>query len=238
MTTIVAVFGAIVFGCLVGVCGFWYGRTSLTRHWVALRLRQILPPSTNKSATSKAKLVRSSTLHLGQLAEIMDTTARHLRLGESLAASLQSAVKTNHCSVPLLTKLADECAQGEAIGDVCTRLTKITTSNDLRFVLRTFELAAIGGVGAILALERTAIVLRERATHIHDRYSQAAQALLSTRVLSWTPVVVAMWLIVTSSATRNYLILTPSGWVCVLLGVGFNLAGRKWMEKIISPSAS
>ena len=238
MTTIVAVFGAIAFGCLVAVCGFWYGRTWLTRRWVALRLRQILPSSANKSATSKAKLVRSSTLHLDQLAEIMDTTARHLRLGESLAGALRFAVTTNHCSVPLLTRFAEECAQGEAISEVCTRFTKTATSKDLLFVLRTFELAAIGGVGGILALERTAIVLRERATHIHDRYSQAAQALLSTRVLSWTPVVVALWLIVTSSAVRNYLILTPSGWICVLLGVGFNLAGRKWMEKIISPSAS
>ncbi|NQV96982.1 MAG: hypothetical protein HQ486_04230 [Acidimicrobiaceae bacterium] len=238
MTTIVAVFGAIAFGCLVAVCGLWYGRTWLTRHWVALRLRQILPSSANKSTASKAKLAKSSTLHLDQLAEIMDTTARHLRLGESLTGSLRFAITTNHCSVPLLTNLARECAQGEAISDVCKRLAKTATSNDLLFVLRTFELAATGGVGGILALERTAIVLRERATHIHDRYSQAAQALLSTRVLSWTPVVVALWLIITSSAVRNYLILTQSGWICVLLGVGFNLAGRKWMEKIISPSAS
>ena len=238
MTTIVAVFGAIAFGCLVAVCGFWYGQTWLIRRWVALRLLQILPSSANKLAGSGAKLVQSSTLHLNQLAEITDATARHLRLGESLARSVQSAVTTNHCNVPLLTNFAKECAQGEAISDVCERLSKTETSNDLLFVLRTFELAATGGVGGILALERTAIVLRERATHIHDRYSQAAQALLSTRVLSWTPVVVALWLIVTSSAVRNYLILTPSGWICVLLGVGLNLAGRKWMEKIISPSAS
>lgn len=182
--------------------------------------------------------MQSSTLHLNQLAEITDATARHLRLGESLAGSLRSAVTTNHYNVPLLTQFAEECAQGEAISDVCERLTKTATCSDLLFVLRTFELAATGGVGGILALERTAIVLRERATHIHDRYSQAAQALLSTRVLSWTPVVVALWLIVTSSAVRNYLILTPSGWICVLLGVGLNLAGRKWMEKIISPSSS
>jgi hypothetical protein len=35
---------------------------------------------------------------------------------------------------------------------------------------------------------------------------------------------------------RNYLILSPSGWICLLLGIGLNLAGRKWMHAIIAPS--
>ena len=87
-----------------------------------------------------------------------------------------------------------------------------------------------------MALERAAIVIRERATHIDDRLAQAAQALLSTRILSWTPLLVAGWLLVSSAPVRNYLILSPSGWICLLLGIGLNLAGRKWMHAIIAPS--
>jgi Flp pilus assembly protein TadB len=101
--------------------------------------------------------------------------------------------------------------------------------------LRTLELAATGGVGGVLALERAAIVLRERSVNIHDRKTQAAQAMLSTQVLSWAPVVVAGWLIVTSTAVRNFLLLSLAGWFCILLGVGFNYAGRKWMQTIVSP---
>ena len=237
MKYLVAIFGAVTFGCLVAVLGFWFARTWLTRQWIVTRFLQITPLGSKRLTALNIKLAQSSTLQLEQLAEVLDTTARHLRLGESLASALQAAVSTNHCDIRVLQNFARACTQGEAISDISQRLTKSATSNDQLFVLRTIELAATGGVGGVMALERAAIVLRERATHIHDRYSQAAQALLSTRVLSWTPLVVAGWLIITSSPVRNYLVLSFSGWVCLLLGIGLNLAGRKWMETIISPQA-
>jgi Flp pilus assembly protein TadB len=62
--------------------------------------------------------------------------------------------------------------------------------------------------------------------------------MLSTKVLSWAPVGVAGWLIVTSTSVRNFLILSASGWLCVLLGFGFNFAGRRWMQKIVAPAAT
>jgi len=237
MRHLVAIFGAVTFGCLVAVLGFWFARTWLTRQWIVTRFLQITPLGSKKLTALNIKLAQSSTLQLEQLAEVLDTTARHLRLGESLASALQAAVSTNHCDIQVLQNFARACTQGEAISDISQRLAKSATSNDQLFVLRTIELAATGGVGGVMALERAAIVLRERATHIHDRYSQAAQALLSTRVLSWTPLVVAGWLIITSGPVRNYLVLSFSGWVCLLLGIGLNLAGRKWMETIISPQA-
>jgi Flp pilus assembly protein TadB len=126
-------------------------------------------------------------------------------------------------------------SNGEAFGDAIKRLLDISVPSDLAFTLRTLELAATGGVGGVLALERAAIVLRERSVNIHDRKTQAAQAMLSTQVLSWAPVVVAGWLIVTSTAVRNFLLLSLAGWFCILLGVGFNYAGRKWMQTIVSP---
>ena len=101
--------------------------------------------------------------------------------------------------------------------------------------LRTHDRAATGGVGGVLALERAAIVLRERSTNINDRQMQASQALLSTKVLSWAPVAVAGWLIATSSSVRNFLILSISGWVCILFGLSLNYVGRRWMQTIVAP---
>ena len=111
-----------------------------------------------------------------------------------------------------------------------------TKDNDLIFALRTIDLAATGGGGGVLALERAAIVLRERSTNINDRQMQASQAMLSTKVLSWAPVAVAGWLVATSSSVRNFLILSVSGWVCILLGLSFNYVGRRWMQTIVTPA--
>ena len=119
--------------------------------------------------------------------------------------------------------------------DATKRLIPTAKTNELIFALRTIDLAATGGVGGVLALERAAIVLRERSTNINDRQMQASQALLSTKVLSWAPVAVAGWLIATSSSVRNFLILSVSGWVCILLGLSLNYAGRRWMQTIVAP---
>ena len=233
-----AFFGATIFGCLVAVCGFWFTQIRLTRVWVNQRLSQNILQSERNLPSSNVAQTQSSTSQLKQLAEVLDTTARHLRLGESFASALQSAVSSQYCAIQVLQSFSRACALGEAAGEISRRLIKTAKTRDQQFVVKILELAATGGVGGVMALERAAIVIRERATHIDDRFSQAAQALLSTRILSWTPLVVAGWLVVSSASVRHYLILSPSGWVCLLLGIGLNLAGRKWMQTIITPKVA
>jgi len=208
----------------------------MTKVWVNQRLSQNMPQLERNSLPRNLVLSQSSTLQLEQLAEVLDTTARHLRLGESFASALQAAVSSQHCVIQVLQNFSRACALGEAASEISRHLIKTAKTKDQQFVVKTLELAATGGVGGVMALERAAIVIRERATHIDDRFAQAAQALLSTRILSWTPLVVAGWLIASSAPVRHYLILSRSGWVCLLLGIGLNLAGRKWMHAIITPS--
>lgn len=238
MKHLVAIFGATIFGCLVAVCGFWFTQTRLTRVWVKARLSQNILQSERNSPSSNVSQTQSSTSQLKQLAEVLDTTARHLRLGESFASALQSAVSSQYFAIQVLQNYSRASASGEAVGEISRRLIKTAKTRDQQFVVKILELASTGGVGGVMALERAAIVLRERATHIDDRFSQAAQALLSTRILSWTPLVVAGWLVVSSASVRHYLILSPPGWVCLLLGIGLNLAGRKWMQTIITPKVA
>ena len=234
MRQIVAFVGAISFGCLVAVFGFWFVRTWLTRNWVSFRLGQI-NKVVSKRNVSDQKIISSSILQLEELAQLLDTTARHLRLGESLARAIQSAVATTQCTDQVLQGFARACSAGEAVDDVAQRILKTVKTNDQAFVIRTLELSATGGVGGVMAVERAAVVIRQRIVHIHDRHAQAAQALLSTRILSWTPLGVAVWLVITSGPVRHYLFISRSGWLCLLLGIGFNFAGRRWMAAIISP---
>ncbi|HBZ62450.1 MAG TPA: hypothetical protein DEO42_06555 [Acidimicrobium sp.] len=172
---------------------------------------------------------------LSTLSELLDATARNLRLGKSMASSIQSATETSTIKDSVINDLVATTTRGESFADATKRLIPTAKTNELIFALRTIDLAATGGVGGVLALERAAIVLRERSTNINDRQMQASQALLSTKVLSWAPVAVAGWLIATSSSVRNFLILSVSGWVCILLGLSLNYAGRRWMQTIVAP---
>ena len=172
---------------------------------------------------------------LSTLSELLDATARNLRLGKSMASSIQSATETSTIKDSVINDLVATTTRGESFADATKRLIPTAKTNELIFALRTIDLAATGGVGGVLALERAAIVLRERSTNINDRQMQASQALLSTKVLSWAPVAVAGWLIATSSSVRNFLILSVSGWVCILFGLSLNYAGRRWMQTIVAP---
>jgi Flp pilus assembly protein TadB len=173
---------------------------------------------------------------LSELSDLLDATARNLRLGKSMASALKTATETGTIKDPVIGELVALTTRGESFAEATKRLLPTAKTNDLIFALRTIDLAATGGVGGVLALERAAIVLRERSTNINDRQMQASQAMLSTKVLSWAPVVVAGWLVATSSSVRSFLILSVSGWVCILLGLSFNYVGRRWMQTIVTPT--
>ena len=239
MKLLFSLFGASGFAVLIFLCSTWYLQPFLIRQTVLRRLnRQSLMarlvgklPRRRVSPRLQSELIQQ----LSTLSELLDATARNLRLGKSMASSIQSATETSTIKDSVINDLVATTTRGESFADATKRLIPTAKTNELIFALRTIDLAATGGVGGVLALERAAIVLRERSTNINDRQMQASQALLSTKVLSWAPVAVAGWLIATSSSVRNFLILSVSGWVCILLGLSLNYAGRRWMQTIVAP---
>jgi Flp pilus assembly protein TadB len=240
MKLLLLLLGASIFAALMYSCGTWYLQPVLVRQIVLRRLNR---PSLMARLASKLprrrasiRLQIDSIQQLSTLSDLLDATARNLRLGRSMASALQAATETSSIKNSVVTELVSTTTRGESFADATKRLLPTTKTNELIFALRTIDLAATGGVGGVLALERAAIVLRERLTNINDRQMQASQALLSTKVLSWAPVAVAGWLIMTSSSVRSFLILSVSGWICILLGLSLNYAGRRWMQTIVSPA--
>ena len=239
MKLLFSLIGASGFAVLIYLCSTWYLQPFLIRQTVLRRLnRQSLMarlvgklPRRRVSPRLQSELIQQ----LSTLSDLLDATARNLRLGRSMASSLQAAADTSSVKNLVITELVTTTTHGESFADATKRLIPTAKTNELIFTLRTIDLAATGGVGGVLALERAAIVLRERSANINDRQMQASQALLSTKVLSWAPVAVAGWLISTSSSVRNFLILSISGWVCILFGLSLNYLGRRWMQTIVAP---
>jgi Flp pilus assembly protein TadB len=240
MRLIFLLLGATSFAALVFSIGTWYLQPLLFRQIVLRRLNRqgLIARLTNKLPKRQKSGSKHSALlgQLSELSDLLDATARNLRLGKSMASALKSATETGTIKDPVIGELVALTTRGESFAEVTKRLLPMAKANDLIFALRTIDLAATGGVGGVLALERAAIVLRERSTNINDRQMQASQAMLSTKVLSWAPVAVAGWLVATSSSVRSFLILSVSGWVCILFGLSFSYIGRRWMQTIVAPA--
>ena len=76
-------------------------------------------------------------------------------------------------------------------------------------------------------------MLREQQALVLDRNVQAAQAQLSTKVLTWLPIAVFAWIAITDPIARMFLLSTPVGMCCVATGITLNVSGRKWMSHVV-----
>lgn len=94
--------------------------------------------------------------------------------------------------------------------------------------------AASAGTGNAMALERAASTLRERNAIGFERHAQSAQARLSIQIMTWLPIALLTWLMLTDIGARWFLLMTSQGWLILALGLGANWFGRKWMRRLLA----
>ncbi|CAB4786092.1 MAG: hypothetical protein F2732_01080 [Actinobacteria bacterium] len=209
----------------------------LTKHWSRRWLRVRLGTTSHK-ATATASPAATTTTPILQtppaITDFLDAIARDVRSGFSLASSFvqcsDQQLDNNHWSQPV----AQQCLRGVVLADALVECALPTWTPEIRFASRTLAVASAGGAGVAPALEHSASVLREQQGLKLDRDVQAAQAQLSTKVLTWLPIAVFAWIAITDPIARSFLLSTPTGMCCVATGITLNVAGRKWMSRVVS----
>ena len=208
----------------------------LTKHWSRRWLRVRLGTTSHK-ATATASPAATTTTPILQtppaITDFLDAIARDVRSGFSLASSFvqcsDQQLDNNHWSQPV----AQQCLRGVVLADALVECALPTWTPEIRFASRTLAVASAGGAGVAPALEHSASVLREQQSLMLDRDVQAAQAQLSTKVLTWLPIAVFAWIAITDPIARSFLLSTPAGMCCVATGITLNVAGRKWMSRVV-----
>jgi tight adherence protein B len=209
----------------------------LTKHWSRrwLRVRLGTTSVTTTATTTAPTTSTASTLPQTPLAvtDFLDAIARDVRSGFSLASSFvqcsDQQTDDNHWSQPV----AQQCLRGVVLADALVECALPTWTPEIRFASRTLAVASAGGAGVAPALEHSASVLREQQGLMLDRDVQAAQAQLSTKVLTWLPIAVFAWIAITDPIARMFLLSTPVGMCCVATGITLNFSGRKWMSHVV-----
>jgi len=201
----------------------------LTKHWSRRWLRVRLGTTSHK-ATATTPPAATTPL---AITDFLDAIARDVRSGFSLASSFvqcsDQQSDDNHWSQPV----AQQCLRGVVLADALVECALPTWTPEIRFASRTLAVASAGGAGVAPALEHSASVLREQQSLILDRDVQAAQAQLSTKVLTWLPIAVFAWIAITDPVARLFLLSTPLGMCCVVTGITLNVSGRKWMSHVV-----
>lgn len=177
-------------------------------------------------------------------ADVLDSTARGVRAGLSLAAALDATASRGALPPSLADALAAHrtgrplaaCLDDARVGPVAA--SGVDDAGAVHLMLTVLSVAATHGGPSSQALDRAAATLRERAALTHEAQAHAAAARLSSRVLTAVPLAFAGFAVVADPRVREVLLTTPLGWACVVAGCGLNLVGRRWMSRIVADVAA
>jgi len=201
----------------------------LTKHWLRRWLRVRLSTTSHKATA----ITSATTTPPLAITDFLDAIARDVRSGFSLASSFVQCSDQQSDETHWSQPVAQQCLRGVVLADALVECALPTWTPEIRFASRTLAVASAGGVGVAPALEHSASVLREQQALMLDRDVQAAQAQLSTKVLTWLPIAVFAWIAITDPIARLFLLSTPLGMCCVATGITLNVSGRKWMSNVV-----
>ncbi|MFM7870191.1 MAG: hypothetical protein ACKPBG_00730, partial [Actinomycetota bacterium] len=69
-----------------------------------------------------------------------------------------------------------------------------------------------------------------------ERSAQAATVRASMRLLTWLPLICGLWIASENPLTRQFLVETSGGRICLVTGIVLNLLGRLWSRRIVGHS--
>ena len=158
-----------------------------------------------------------------------DDIARHVRSGSTLRDAVTVLPRDPVCERATASlRLAIE--RGAALGDAITRVD--IDGPHLRLALGVVRTAGRIGGPAAASIDRTAMVLRQRAADLDERTTQAAQARLSAHVMTAMPLLMLAALVVTDDDVRSA-VSSAIGTLCVGAGLALNAIGWWWMRRIV-----
>lgn len=174
-----------------------------------------------------------------ELAHDLEHVARLVRSGRAVGAALGD-VAVERRPGSLLGSIAARRAAGgsllEAIAGAGREPSDASAAADADRRLVIAVLSAVidaGGSGAA-ALDRAADTIRERDAIRGERIAHAAQARLSAQILSFLPLAFTGWTTVTDDRVARFLLATPLGAACLATGIALDLAGWRWMHRLVT----
>jgi Flp pilus assembly protein TadB len=159
-----------------------------------------------------------------------DDISRRVRSGSSLREAV-CVHPLDEATARATVSLRLGIDRGLPVADATTRVRD--AGPHLALALGVIATTSRIGGPAAASIDRTAMLLRQRATDRDERSTQAAQARLSTHVMTAVPLLMLATLVATDRDVRS-VVASPIGITCVGVGLVLNGLGWWWMRRIVS----
>lgn len=168
------------------------------------------------------------------LPEAVETMAAAVGMGRSLLDGVVSAAEAT--APPLRAELmvvADRVRRGMALTDALDRWAADTSLPGVALVAAAASLAADAGGDIDTAFAGVAATLREHRAVAREVRALSAQARLSATVIGVAPLGFGVVAVASDRAIARFLLGSPGGLACLGAGLGLDLAGWRWMRRIV-----
>lgn len=168
-----------------------------------------------------------------QLPDALEAVAASLRGGSALPAAVADAASIGPPLGPELASIAAETGAGRPLAAAVAGWADQAPDPPSRLAAAGLAVAAeVGGPGA-RALDGAAASLRERRALDEEARSLSTQGRLSALVLTVSPIGFAFLLTTLDPASAQFLLGTPAGWTCIVVGLGLDALGAWWMSRLV-----
>jgi tight adherence protein B len=162
-----------------------------------------------------------------------DDIARRVRSGSSLRDAVM-VLPTDAATERATSAVRLAIDRGLSVTDAVGRVDEV--GPHLRLALGVIATTSRVGGPSAASIDRTAMLLRQRAGDLDERSSQAAQARLSTHVMTAVPLLMLGVLVTTDDDVRSAA-TSPVGAGCIVAGLVLNAIGWWWMRRIVGGSS-
>jgi len=174
-----------------------------------------------------------------QLPEALDALATALRAGLAVPAALTEVAAS--APDPLGTELravAGAAQHGIPLRDSLARWAEgPDASDDVAAVVAALTISSGAGGQVARAVDRIAAALRERRALQGEVRALATQARASAGVLAVAPLAFVGLVATIDPGVLAFLLTTPVGLACLVLGIGLEALGASWMRRIVADAA-
>lgn len=167
------------------------------------------------------------------LPDALDALARSLRSGASLRQGvLEIAAATPGVLGDDLRRVAAEVGDGVALGDALDAWVARRPLRGVRLTATALGLGAETGGASARAVDGLAATLRTNVAITAEVRALSSQARLSATVIALAPVGFTMLAASADPRTAHFLLRTPAGALCLVIGLGLDVAGALWMRRL------
>ncbi|HYF46180.1 MAG TPA: type II secretion system F family protein [Acidimicrobiales bacterium] len=172
-----------------------------------------------------------------ELPALLESVARSLRSGASIPAALREAAAGGSAAAQDLAEVIAHADRGVPLTDALARWTAWRPIPGVRLVVGVLTVALGSGGTPARAVDGVASTLRERAEVDRELRALATQARTSAIVVTLAPLAFAALGVLGDERTATFLLRTPTGLVCLAVGVALDGFGAWWMTRIAASAS-